>query len=79
MDEDQKTKSYQARKVSPHARNTTQSKWNSFPNRNILYGDRPLRVARIYSWTWLSECKKLHSYQERTENISWNKLRYGNQ
>ena len=80
---DQKSKSYQARRVSPRARNTTQSKWNSFLNRNIFFGDRPRRAARIDSWTikplYSSEWKKLHSYQGRTESISWNKLRYDNQ
>ena len=45
----QKSKSYQARKVSPHARNTTESKLNSFPNRNIFIGDRPRRAAKTDS------------------------------
>ena len=31
MEVDQKSKSYQARRVSPRARNTTQSEWNDFP------------------------------------------------
>ena len=44
---DQKIKSYQARGVPPCARNATQSKWNSFPNRNILFDDRSRRAARI--------------------------------
>ena len=56
---------------------------NSFPNKNIFFGDQPRRAARIVSWTikplWSSEWKKLHSYQERAESISWNKLCYGNQ
>ena len=30
MEVDQKSKSYQARRVSPRARNTTQSEWNDF-------------------------------------------------
>ena len=78
-----KSKSYQARRVLPRARNTTQSKWNSFPNRNIFFGDQPRRDVRIDSWTTKSLCslkwQKLHSYQGRTESISWNKLCYGNQ
>ena len=41
------------------ARNATQSKWNSFPNRNIFFGDQPRRAT-----------KKLHSYQGRTETTS---------
>ena len=80
---DQKSKSYQARTVSPCARNTTQCKWNSFPDRNIFFGDWPQRAARSDSWTinplCSSEWKKLHSYKGRTESISWNKLQYGNQ
>ena len=32
MEVGQKSKSYQARRVSYCARNTTQSKWNGFPN-----------------------------------------------
>ena len=64
------------RRVPTCARNTTQSKWNSFLNRNIFFGDRPWRAARIDSWTikplCSSEWKKLHSYQGRTESISWN-------
>ena len=51
MEVDQKRKSYQARRVAPGARNTIQSKWNSFLNRNIFFGDRPRRAARIDSWT----------------------------
>ena len=51
MEVDKKSKSYQARRVSPPARNTAQSKWNSFPNRNIFFGDWPPRAARIDSWT----------------------------
>ena len=51
MEVDQQLKSYQARRVSPRARNKTQSKWNSFPNRNIFFGDRPQSAARIDSWT----------------------------
>ena len=43
----QKSKGHQARRVSPRARNTTQSKWNSFPNRNVFFGDRPRKAARI--------------------------------
>ena len=78
MEVDQKSKSYQAIKVSSRTRNTTQSKWNSFSNINISFGDWPRRAARINSWTikplCSSECKKLHSYQGRTESISWNKL-----
>ena len=46
MEVDQKSKSYQARSVS---RNATQPKGNSFPNRNILFGDWPRRAARIDS------------------------------
>ena len=76
MEVDQKSKSYQAIKVSPRTRNTTQSKWNSFSNINIFFGDWPRRAARIDSWTikplCSSEWKKLHSYQGRTESISWN-------
>ena len=83
MEEDKKSKNYQPRRVSPRARNTTQSKWNRLPNRKIFFGDRTQRVARIASWTiklsCLLEWKKLHSYQGRTEIISWNKLREGNQ
>ena len=83
MEVDQKSKSYQTRRVSARARNTTQSKWNSFPNRNIFFGDWSQRAARIDSWTikplCSSEWKKLHSYQWRIESISWNKLHYGNQ
>ena len=82
MEVDQKSKSYQARRVSPRARNTAQSKWNSFPNRIISFGDRPPRATRIDSWTIKPLCssdwKNLQSYQGRTESISWNKLRYGN-
>ena len=36
MEVDQKSISYQAKRVSSHARNATQSKWNSFPNRNFF-------------------------------------------
>ena len=57
MKVDKKSRSYYARRVSPRARNITQSKWNSFPNRNIFFGDRPRRAARIDSWTIL------HAYQ----------------
>ena len=49
MEVDQKSKSSQSRIVSPCARNTTQSKRNSFPNINIFFGDRPRRAARIDS------------------------------
>ena len=83
MEVDQKSKSYQARRVSPRVRNMTQSKWNSFPNRNIFFGDQSGRAARSDSWAIKplrsSEWKKLHSHQGRTESISWNKLRYDNQ
>ena len=41
MEVDQKSISYQARRLSPRTRNTTQSKRNSFHNRNIFFGDRP--------------------------------------
>ena len=50
MEVDQKRKSYQVRRVSPGARNTFQSKWNSFPNRNVFFGGRPRRAAGIDSW-----------------------------
>ena len=47
------------------------------------FGDRLRRAARIDSLAikplCSSEWKKLHSYQGRTESISWNKLCYGNQ
>ena len=83
MEKDQKIKSYRAKRVPPGARYTTESKWNSFPNRNTFFGDQSRRASRIDSWTIKSLCssewKKLHNYQERTESISWNKLRYGNQ
>ena len=49
MELDQKSKSYQTRRVSPHARNATPSKLNSFPNTNIFSGDWPQRAARIDS------------------------------
>ena len=49
MKVDQKSKTYLARRVSPSARNTTQSKWNSFLNRNIFFGGPPRRAARIDS------------------------------
>ena len=49
MDVDQKSKSYQARRVLPRATNTTQSKWNSFLNSNIFFGDQPQRAATIDS------------------------------
>ena len=82
MEVDQKIKSYLARRVPPHARNTTQSVWNSFPNRNIFFGDGPRRAARTDIWTikplCSSEQNELHRYQRRTEFISWNKLCYGN-
>ena len=45
MEVDQKSKSFQARRVSPRTRNTTQSKRNSFPNRNIFFGERPRKAA----------------------------------
>ena len=51
MEADQKSKSYQARRVLPRAMNTTQSKWNSFLNRNIFFGDQPQGAATIDSWT----------------------------
>ena len=51
MEVDQKRKSYQARRVSPRVRNTTQSKWNSFSNRNIFFVDRPRRAAWIDNLT----------------------------
>ena len=35
MEVHQKSKSYQTRRVSPCARNTTQSKWNSFPKEIV--------------------------------------------
>ena len=38
MKVDQKSKSYQARRASPRARNTTQ-KYNTFANRNTFFGD----------------------------------------
>ena len=83
MEVDQKSKSYQARKVSPHTINTTQSKWNSLPNRNIFFGDRRQRASAIDSYTIRPLCsskwKKLQKYQGRIESISCNKLRYGNQ
>ena len=41
---------YQARRVLSRARNTTQSKWSSFPNRNIFFDDRSRKAARIDSW-----------------------------
>ena len=79
----QKSKSYQARRVSPHAKNKTQSKWNSFPNRNIFFDDRFRRAARIDSRTIMplcsSESKKHHSHKGRTDSISWNKICYNNQ
>ena len=48
------------------------------PNLNvtvspIFFGDRP---SNLYAY---QNGKKLHSYQRKTESISWNKLRYGNQ
>ena len=53
---DQKSKHFLARRASPRARNAIQSKWNSFPNRNIFFGDRSQRAARIDSWTIKSLC-----------------------
>ena len=47
MEVDLKSKSFQARRMSPLARNTIQFKQNSFPNRNIFFGDRPRRAARF--------------------------------
>ena len=49
MEVDQKSKIYQARRVSPRAGNAIQSKWDNFSNRNIFFGDRPRRAARIDS------------------------------
>ena len=49
MELDQKCKSYEARRVSPLTRNTTQCRWNKFPNRNIFFVDRPGRAARFDS------------------------------
>ena len=49
MEADQKSISYQERRVLPRARNKTQSKWSSFPNRNIFFAGRPQRAARIDS------------------------------
>ena len=46
-----KFKGYQARRVSPRVRNTTQSKWNSFPNKIFLFGDKARKAARTDSWT----------------------------
>ena len=44
---EQKSKRYVGRRVSLQARNTTQSKWKSFPNRNIFFGERSRRATRI--------------------------------
>ena len=51
MEVDQNLKIHQARRVSPRAKKTTQSTWNSFPNRKIFFGGQPQRAARIDSWT----------------------------
>ena len=66
-----KSKSYQARRVLPRARNTTQSKWNSFPNRNIFVVDQSRRAGRNDSWTIKPLCssewkliKQLISYPQ---------------
>ena len=67
MEVDQKSESYQATRVSPHAKNTIQAKWNSLTNRNIFFVEKLRRAATIDSWTTKplcsSEWKKLHSYQ----------------
>ena len=44
-----KEKATKQRRVSPRARSTTQSKRNIFPNRNVNFGDRSRRAARIDS------------------------------
>ena len=49
MEVDQKSKSYQGRRMSPRARNTTTSKRKSSSNRNIFFGDQPQRAARFDS------------------------------
>ena len=66
-----KVKVNQARRVSPGARNTTQSKWNSFPNRNIFVVDQSRRAGRNDSWTIKPLCssewkliKQLISYPQ---------------
>ena len=73
MKVEQKYKSYQARRVLTRARNTTQSKWNNFSNSNLFFGDQPQRAVRIGSWKikllFLSEWKKLHSYQVTKEEM----------
>ena len=80
MEKGQKGKSYQARRVSTHARNITKSKWNSFPNRNNFFGDQPQRATWTDSWTIKPLCSsEWKGYQVRTERISWNNFRYGSQ
>ena len=51
MEKDQKNKRYRAKRVPPGARYTTESKWNSFSNRNTFFGDQSRRASRIDSWT----------------------------
>ena len=81
MEVDQKSKSYQARRASLRARNTAQSKWNSFPNRNILFGDQPRRATRIDSSKnqtfMLIRMEKTSQLPKKNWNDFFDKLRYG--
>ena len=49
MEVDQKSKIYQARRVSPRARNAIQSKWANFSNRNIFFGELIVEQSNFYA------------------------------
>ena len=60
MEVNQKSKSYQARRVSPCARNTTQSQWNSFSLEmfSLVTGLEELPELRV-------EQSSLYAHQNR--------------